>query len=266
MNLKKENVLINKESVSITLFVPLCPKAVETKRKNPIITDQKALEIIESIELDVKPYLQKRAYHSAIVRTWVIDRGVTKFIEENPEGLIINLGCGLDTRITRVDNGKIQWIDLDLPDVIELRRKFFSENNRIKFISKSVTDYSWMEDIKVEGRKVLLIAEGLFPYFQEAEIKEIFQHLVNNFDGAEMYLTVLHKFLVGKEITQGTRFKWGIEDVKEIEQIHNKIKLLDFWRSSDYFKKRQNFIMRILAGLSPAGKNLNRVLHIKLGS
>jgi O-methyltransferase involved in polyketide biosynthesis len=127
MILAKENISIDKKSVSITLFIPLCPKAFETKRKHPIIIDNKAVEIIDSLDFDTKPYLQKRAYHSAIVRTYLIDNGVKKFIKENPTGTIINLGCGLDTRITRVDNGQLKWIDLDLPEVIDLRRRFFPE-------------------------------------------------------------------------------------------------------------------------------------------
>lgn len=78
-----------------------------------------------------------------------------------------------------------------------------------------------------------------------------------------MYLTVLHEFLIGKEITKGTNFKWGIKEAKEIENIDTRIKLLEFWCSSDYFKNRQNFLMRILAELTATGKNLNRILHIE---
>lgn len=261
-----EKILIDQKSVSITLFVPLCPKAIETKRKHPIIIDHKAVEIIDGIDFDTRPYLQKRAYHSAIVRTYVIDRGVKKFIKDNPTGTIINLGCGLDTRITRVDNGQLKWIDLDLPEVISLRRNFFEENERIKFISKSVMDFSWIDEIgSTQDAKVLIIAEGLLPYFHESEIIKLFEQLIKSFPHSEMFLTVLHTFLVGKEITQGTKFLWGIKESADIEKINDSIKLIEFWRSSDLFKNRQNIIMRILSMITPAGKNLNRVLHVKLG-
>jgi O-methyltransferase involved in polyketide biosynthesis len=266
MTTDKQIISIDEKSVSITLFIPLCPKAFETKRKNPLIIDNKAVEIIDKLNFDTKPYLQKRAYHSAIVRTYLIDNGVQKFIQENPTGVIINLGCGLDTRISRVDNGQIKWFDLDLPEVIELRKKFFKENERIKFIAKSVTDYSWIDDLKIiENEKILIIAEGLFPYFNENTIKEIFQNIINSFPNAEMYLTVLHTFLIGKEITKGTVFSWGIEDAIDIEKIDNRIKLIEFWRSSDFFKNRQPLITKLFSLITPAGKNMNRVLHIKLG-
>jgi O-methyltransferase involved in polyketide biosynthesis len=266
MTINKQDIIIDEKSVSITLLIPLCPKAIETKRKNALIVDNKAVEIIDKLNFDTTPYLQKRAYHSAIVRTYLIDNGVRKFIQENPTGVIINLGCGLDTRISRVDNGQLKWFDLDLPEVIELRRKFFQENERIKFITKSVTDYSWIEDLEITKKeKILFIAEGLFPYFHENKIKEIFQNIINSFPNSEMYLTVLHKFLIGKEITKGIVFLWGIEDEIDIEKIDNRINLIKFWRSSDFFKKRQPLITKIFSLVTPAGKNMNRVLHIKLG-
>ena len=76
MTTDKQIISIDEKSVSITLFIPLCPKASETKRKNPQIIDNKAVEIIDKLNFDTKPYLQKRAYHSAIVRTHLIDNGV----------------------------------------------------------------------------------------------------------------------------------------------------------------------------------------------
>ena len=172
---EKQKIILDKKSVSITLFVPLCPKAMETKHKKPIIIDNKAVEIINSIDFDIKPYLQKRTYHAAIVRTWIIDKIVNEFINKFPDCTILNLGCGLDTRISRLDNGILKWYDVDFPDVIDLRRKFFVENERIKFISKSIMDYSWFDDIKFKSTdKILIISEGLFPYFYEKQIIDIF--------------------------------------------------------------------------------------------
>jgi len=76
MNTAKNRVVnpLDENSVSMTLFIPLCSKAMETNRKEPIIIDKKAVEIIEQIDMDYKAYVQKRTYHSAIVRTYVIVR------------------------------------------------------------------------------------------------------------------------------------------------------------------------------------------------
>ena len=265
MNTAKNRVVnpLDENSVSMTLFIPLCPKAMETNRKEPIIIDKKAVEIIEQIDMDYKAYVQKRTYHSAIVRTYVIDKGVNAFLTSNPEGTIINLGCGLDTRITRVDNGKLHWFDVDLPDVIEFRRKFFTESGRVKFIPKSVLDFSWIDDIKLGVTdKVLIIAEGLLCYFSEDEVKLIFKHLIDRFPKAEMFMTLVHKFFIGKNITSGVKFKWGLERAEEILVIDPRIRLLEYWRTSDLFKNRLILALRFFSIISNKGKNLNRILKL----
>lgn len=265
MNTSKNKIAnpLDENSVSMTLFIPLCPKAMETNRRNPIIVDRKAVEIIDQIDMDYKAYIRKRTYHSAIVRTYVIDSGVNAFLTSNPEGTIINLGCGLDTRISRVDNGKLKWFYIDLPDVIEFRRKFFNESDRIKFISKSVLDFSWIEDVKTQVTdNVLIIAEGLLCYFTEDEVKLIFKQLINRFPKAEMLMTIVHKFFIGKNITSGVKFKWGLERTKEILGIDSRIKLIECWRTSDLFKNRQNLAMRLFSTISGTGKNINRIVKL----
>lgn len=72
-----------------------------------------------------------------IKRNLICDRMVRSFLTRYPEGTIVNIGCGLDTTFERVDNGKLRWYDLDLPDVIELRSKFVAQSERRKFIAAS---------------------------------------------------------------------------------------------------------------------------------
>jgi O-methyltransferase involved in polyketide biosynthesis len=254
---------LDEKSVSMTLFIPLCPKAMETKRKDPIVIDTKAVEILSRIDMDYKAYVQKRAYHAAIVRTHIIDKSVNEFLASNPDATIINLGCGLDTRISRVNNDKLRWFDVDLPEVIELRKNFFEESDRIRFISKSVLDFSWIDDVKATNpEKVLIIAEGLLCYFSGDEVKLIFNRLIDHFSKATMFLTLVHKFFVGKNITSGVKFKWGLEAVEEILDIDPRMKLLEYWRTSDFFKKRQSLGLRLFSILSGTGKNSNRILKL----
>jgi O-methyltransferase involved in polyketide biosynthesis len=238
-----------------------CPKAMETKRKDPIITDAKAVEIVGRIDMDYRAFVKKRTYHASIVRTYLIDKAVRDFLAVSPGGAIVNLGCGLDTRITRVDNGELRWFDVDLPEVIDLRRKLFDESDRVRFISKSVLDFSWIGKVKDAATgNVLIIAEGLLCYFTADEVRLIFKKLIEGFPQATMILTVVHRCVVGKEITPGVIFKWGLDAVEEILEIDPRIRLLEYWRTSDFFKNRQFWGMRLFAKISSKGKNLNRIL------
>ena len=115
------------EGVNETLFYPLVAKYLESNKKDGILYDPKSIEIIKRLSYDIaKAKVSRIAGLGVCLRTVIIDGIVKNFIETHPDGTIVNLGCGLDTRFTRLDNEKIHWFDLDLPDTISLRRCFFT--------------------------------------------------------------------------------------------------------------------------------------------
>ena len=171
-----------------TLLVALYLRAVETQRADGIIRDEKAVEMIQSIEYDFARF--KKAWASQVgvaVRTEILDEATTAFIRQYPDARVVNMGAGLCTRFDRVDNGSIIWYELDLPEAIEMRRRFFTETDRHRFIEGSITDFGWMEQIQGGGRKpVLFIGEGLFMYFEGQEVENIFVEMADHFPGAEL--------------------------------------------------------------------------------
>ena len=102
-----------------------------------------------------------------------ISRILKKYIKDYPKATVVNIGCGLDTTFSRVDNGKIKWYNLDLPDVIKFRKELIAETPRSKNISKSVFDYSWFNDIdfNIEDR-IFFFAGGFLYYFVEPLLQE----------------------------------------------------------------------------------------------
>ena len=125
-------------SVQETLLLPLWGRAIETKKQKPLLVDNKAVLILNNIPYDFTTISKNLTRLSWIARSIYFDKKIKAFINVFPEATIVNIGCGLDTTFDRIDNGKIQWIDLDLPDTIELRKKYFSETDRRHFIATSV--------------------------------------------------------------------------------------------------------------------------------
>jgi O-methyltransferase involved in polyketide biosynthesis len=124
---------------------------------------------------------------ASATRAYQIDKILHAYISKYLDTTIVNLGAGLDTTLVRVDNGLINWYDLDLPEIIELRRSALGERERGVYIAKSIFDYSWMEEIAFEREKgVLFIAAGLFYYFRFAEIKDLVVKLAERFPGGEL--------------------------------------------------------------------------------
>src|ERR1035441_5061298 len=121
-----------------TMLVPLYARAVETLKKRPVLKDSKAVEMVEAIDWDFRRIHQTRRLMSCILRTAAFDEFVKEFLSRHPEGTVVEIGAGLNTRFERLDNGTLHWFDLDLPDAVELRRKFFIDSGRRVTLAGSI--------------------------------------------------------------------------------------------------------------------------------
>ena len=116
--------------VQTTALIPVAIKAGETLRKKPRIRDPKAVEIIQALQLDTRPYDKFLSHEGVVARTIMLDRQMKSIIKKHPDTVVVNLGAGFDDRFSRVDNGRILWFDIDLADSIAARKKAFPEAER----------------------------------------------------------------------------------------------------------------------------------------
>ena len=176
------------EKVQETLLIPLWGRAKISKEPNPILYDEKAVEIVEKLEYDFSRINKRFGMFDAFFwscRAKILDDEIRLFLTEHPRAVIVNLGTGLETAFHRVDNGQLRWYDLDLPEVIEIRRKLIPETDRSKCIARSLFDFQWFEEIE-EGDGLLLISGGVFAYFPEKDVKGFFLAAADRFPGAEI--------------------------------------------------------------------------------
>ncbi len=246
-----------------TLLIPLAVRAKETQCEHPLIADTMAVDILNQIDTsNLVIDGGGISTHGILARTKVIDHEVKALIDEHPHAIVINLGAGLDTRFFRLDNGDIQWYDLDLPEVISLRKQFIPENERVHLIAKSIMDASWINNIRyTPNDTIILISEGLMMYFIEAEVKEVFNTLVEKFSQADMFLDVVHSFFIGKKIS--SEFLWGIAKAEEMESLNKNISVKRAWSAGKLLKQRQSFVFRLL-NIFPSTKNRSQIIHLKL--
>lgn len=220
-----------------TLFMPVWARAVETHKNKPILTDNTAVEIIGSVDFDFSPMSENIPEISQIA--WIarckrFDLIVKDFINKNPGSTVVNIGCGLDTTYERIDNNSVNWYDLDLPDVIELKKKFLKETDYRKFISCSFLDTKWFNDIVISN-KVLLISTGVFVYFEETEIKDFIIKVADKFDESEMFfdvtspkgLEIANQVIQKSGLDSRSFFKWGLIDKTIITSWDKRINLLN---------------------------------------
>lgn len=255
------------------MLIPLWAKAVEAGREEPIIKDDKAVEIISRIDYDFSKF--EKSWLSQVgvsIRTMLLDNATRNFVQRNPGTVVVNLGAGLDTRYHRLKNENITcWYDLDVPEAITIRRQFFSENDGNKFISGSAFDPLWIKEVTAAGKKILIIAEGLLMYFPAGKNRLLFGQLASRLPGSEMLFEMLAPFLVGKskhhdsvsKMGSITEFKWSLKNSREIESWHKGIKLIEEWNFFDYHKDRWKWFGVI--GRFPLFRRSfsNRIVHLK---
>jgi len=269
-----EKIKVGLEDVSKTLLLPLWGRAVETQKSNPLLVDKMAVEIIDNINYDfstISKNIIDITQLAWIGRSLVTDKIIKKFLELHPNAAIVNIGCGLDTTFERVDNGKLYWYDLDLPEVIKLRRNFIKESERKKFIESSFLDYSWFEYLK-DNMNVLFIACGVFYYFEEEQVKDFFIKIAGSFPGSELLFDVASPFgikISNKKVIQSSGMdeksflKWGIKDPKQIYQWDKRIKLINKYSFFKDLRKKLSFDKCIGTYISDLLKVMYMV-HIKL--
>lgn len=260
--------------VSETLFITLYSRVLESRRPDPIIVDPKAEEILRSVGYDFARIDVPVWSHIALaLRARIIDDIVSAFISRHSDAVVIHLACGLDSRCERITPAPRAWYDLDLPDVIELRRRFYPEREQYHMISSSVLDFSWIGKIAEHG-PTMIVAEGLTMYLAESDVRSLILTLHERFPGAELVFDAFSWRAVREigrhpAITRtGARMQWGLDDEHEIERWAEGIELLEecpFGRSRHLAKVpfRRRLIFK-LVGLFRAGRIAHRVLHYRL--
>lgn len=256
-------------NVQETLLIPLYMRARETARSDAIIKDPKAADIVESLDYDFRPFdAAWKVQLDVAIRTKLFDAIVRDFIAKHPKAVVVNLGAGLDGRFSRLDNGSLEWLDLDLADSIELRKRFFTESPRNHFISQSAFDPTWIERVAPNlERGMLILAEGLFCYFKEVEIRKLFSAIADRLPGAEIAFQSISPQYVNRQDkvpainkTQAT-FEWGIESGRELEAWDSRIEFIDEWAFIDFHRPRWRYL-RWLTLLPPIYKTVRDVMKI----
>jgi O-methyltransferase involved in polyketide biosynthesis len=267
-------VNINLGNVQKTLFLPLWGRAVETRKRKPLLVDETAVKIIEQVDYDFSQITRNMDALSQIAwikRSQCCDRVIKKFLTSYPKGTVVNLGCGLDTTFERIDNGKLKWYDLDLADVIELRRKFIKENERRKFIASSFLERDWLENIAVTGN-VLFIAAGLFYYFEERRIKEFIIRLIDRYTGSEMLFDVSSpigvkiankKVIESSGLDERSYLTWGLKNKKDMLAWDPRIKIIG---THYYFRTLRIGLRNVLMGMLSDLLGIQYMVHLRLGS
>jgi O-methyltransferase involved in polyketide biosynthesis len=270
----------NLSGVSEMLLIILSIRAFESQRPDALVKDERAQALVSQMDQNfLRNKLAKIEDYSqvaTILRSRDFDRCAQEFLARHPQAVNVHIGCGLDTRFERVcseqpHNGRVEWYDLDLPGVIELRRKLVGgERERYHLLACSVLDNAWLDTVSAHRqRSFLFLAEGVFMYFTEAQVKSLVLTLRDHFPGAELVFDGWRPFEVwlGNRYLSNSPFaglmQWSFWRGREIEGWGDGVHLLDKWGFFDQPEPRLDSY-RWMAPLFRLFKPM-RILRFQLG-
>lgn len=174
-------------NVNKTLYIPLYGKAYVSK-KNIILKDRRAEEIWEQEKFELKGKSKSKwlAYYMAM-HSVIYDEWVAQEIRENPGAVVLHIGCGLDSRVERGNANDIKWYDIDFSEVIEERRKYYTETDNYQMISTDMRTGEWKNYI-AGNQDAVIIMEGVSMYFKPEELRALLQDISGYFKSVHLLM------------------------------------------------------------------------------
>ncbi|MEI2300042.1 class I SAM-dependent methyltransferase [Ensifer sp. MJa1] len=225
---------IGLHGVRETLLITLRAKAAESALPDSLLRDRFAADLLRRLDGKAKtPDVGHDMTIGIAMRAYMLDRWTRAFIDRHPDAAVLNLGCGLDTRILRLDpSSSIAWFDVDFPDVIALRRRLFPERAGCTMIASSITERSWIDEIPSD-RPAIVVAEGVLPYLSGQDVLDLLRRLTTCLSGGEIVFDAyshlgieLLRFNPSLRAT-GAELRWGIEDARALERDVAGLTLLE---------------------------------------
>jgi methyltransferase (TIGR00027 family) len=263
--------------VSETLLIPLAARVLESQQVNAVFRDPWALNLASQLGMDQREFSRDRwNMVGCLARTIIIDAAVQKFVAQNPRAVVVNLGAGLCTRFWRVSPGEsLRWFDLDLPDVIQLKRRLVKrfdqyqsrEIGHYRTLEADVTSPSWMARVRPTPREgLLIIAEGLLMYLPEEDVERLLVQLVDHYGCGELLLEAWSKFVcrVWGTLSPTLRrtdaaVQWGVNNPALLEKWDKRIHVIQSWSPGEWEPHRWG-LLRYAARLR---RSLEKIIHIE---
>ncbi len=219
-------VTLKLEGVPGTLLWPLYNRAAEARRPNALLHNPLAVKLADTIAYPFEKHFG-RPDECHVLRALRFDEQLRLYIKDFPDCTVVALGDGLETEFWRVDNGRIKWLVVDLPETIAARRQVLPETDRQRYLTCSALDFRWMKEVD-PSHGVFVTAQGILMYFEPSEVRGLIAECASRFGGGRMMFDLIPRWfsqntLTGYQTTRSyttPRMPFGM-DVNEIPTIQS---------------------------------------------
>lgn len=252
--------------VAHTMLTTMVVRAKETASTRALISDPLAVEITQRLEREQPELLSEpneATFRGVVARTLVIDEEITAFLTAHPQGQVINLGAGLDTRPWRLGTPETVWVNADLPPVINARHVLLPASQQVTDIAVDLCQPQWAAQLPVSDAPTLIALEGLLMFLPVECVNQLWQTLSTHFPGAMVIADLLSDLAVGKSQfaasvhKQGVQFTWGVASGKNVSEPHPKFSWLRETNLADKFHLiTPSHLLEDLPGLRRMSNNI----------
>ncbi|MEU2871596.1 class I SAM-dependent methyltransferase [Streptomyces olivoreticuli] len=219
-----------------TLLWTLWNRACEARHPDPVLDDPMAEALVRKLDYPFEERLgPPHPLFSQVqgLRSLTFDRAVRQYTDRHPEATVVALGEGLETGFWRVDNGRLRWLSVDLPEAVALRRAALPEHPRLRALAQSATDLSWLDEIDAPERGTIVTAQALMMYLRPHEVKEIITACADRLPGGAMILDSVPRWItkltregkirIGELTIPPMRWSMAPGDRPRLRSVHPRI-------------------------------------------
>ena len=265
------------DAISETLLIPLYMKHLASQQPDPIIKDEAAERIVSELDYNFSKF--DNVIHTVVgtaIRADYFDRLAADFIKRQPNPVIVNVGCGLDSRRERIGEiaQNVPFYSLDLPDVMTLRIKLLPPQGNEVFLGTSAFDAGWMDELNdlQPNAQFLFVIEGMMMYFDRYMVRALFRDLAQRFHGSEIAFDVINSWMASHSDQHEAlkhsraRFVFGCDDDHEPERWAHNLHLVSAKRLMTDFPawKKSGVLSAMITRRLPFLKESFRMLHYRI--
>ena len=268
LNDVNDKVRVDLSGAAQTMLGTLYLKALDADFDRPVLGDQFAKEAVSRLDYDFREIGMTAKWAPLItVRTAQYDIWASQFLAAHPHCTVVHLGCGLDSRVFRLDPGPgVQWYDVDYPAVIALREEIYPTREGYDLVATSATDQGWLDQIPTD-RPVLLLAEGISMYLTEADGLDLLRSFVERFPSGELQIDFYNWLAIKSQKTQtlirrtGSTLYWAVNSPQDILGQVGGVRLLTavtFFDASTFSRASAPFRLagRLVRAVPPLRRTL----------
>lgn len=228
-----DKIPVDLSGAAQTMLTTLYLKALDSDFARPVLGDSYAKGVVDRLDHDWRQLGVTGRWAPLItVRTSQYDIWTRQFLAVHETAAVAHLGCGLDSRVFRLDPPPtVQWYDIDFPEVIALRERIYPSRRGYRLVAASAADASWLDQMPTD-RPLLLLAEGISMYLEQHEGLALLRRVVQRFPSGELQIDFYNRLAVRSQKwhtlvrRSGSTLHWGVDSPEEILRAVAGLRLL----------------------------------------